>query len=130
MHLPPSWSIRGHWETLILRLRRGAQRRPQGSVCHVQMCLRALWHGGVAQAAWPVSGSLGVCPLSRPLPCSPPRLGDCEMTNSGCSSLAALLLTNHSLRQLDVSNNCMSDPGVLQLAESLQQPSCTLEKLV
>nr|XP_019570334.1 PREDICTED: ribonuclease inhibitor isoform X1 [Rhinolophus sinicus] len=57
-------------------------------------------------------------------------LGDCEVTNSGCSSLAALLLTNHSLRQLDVSNNCMSDPGVLQLAESLQQPSCTLEKLV
>lgn len=57
-------------------------------------------------------------------------LGDCELTNSICSSLAALLLTNHSLRQLDISNNCMSDPGILQLAESLQQPSCTLEKLV
>lgn len=52
------------------------------------------------------------------------------MTNSGCSSLASLLLANHSLCELDLSNNCMSDAGVLQLAESLQQPGCTLEKLV
>lgn len=96
----------------------------------MQRRLRALWHGSVAQATWPLCGSLAVCPVSQPLHCSLPRLGDCEMTNSGCSSLATLLLTNHSLRQLDVSNNCMSDPGVLQLAESLQQPSCTLEKLV
>nr|KAF6467514.1 ribonuclease/angiogenin inhibitor 1 [Rousettus aegyptiacus] len=57
-------------------------------------------------------------------------LGDCEVTNSGCSSLASLLLANHSLCELDLSNNCMSDVGVLQLAESLQQPGCTLEKLV
>nr|KAF6267980.1 ribonuclease/angiogenin inhibitor 1 [Pipistrellus kuhlii] len=44
--------------------------------------------------------------------------------------LAALLLANHSLIDLDLSNNCMSEVGVMKLAESAQQPSCPLEKLV
>nr|XP_036867448.1 ribonuclease inhibitor isoform X2 [Manis javanica] len=57
-------------------------------------------------------------------------LGDCEVTDSGCSSLASLLLANHSLRELDLSNNCMGDPGVTQLLESLEQPGCALEQLV
>nr|KAF6398556.1 ribonuclease/angiogenin inhibitor 1 [Molossus molossus] len=57
-------------------------------------------------------------------------LGDCEVTDEGCSSLASLLLANRSLRELDLSNNCMSELGVLKLAESAQQPSCSLEKLV
>ena len=52
------------------------------------------------------------------------------MTNSGCSSLANVLLANRSLRELDLSNNCMGGPGVLQLLESLKQPSCTLQQLV
>uniref|UniRef100_A0A8D1ARE9 Ribonuclease/angiogenin inhibitor 1 n=1 Tax=Sus scrofa TaxID=9823 RepID=A0A8D1ARE9_PIG len=57
-------------------------------------------------------------------------LGDCEVTNSGCSSLASLLLANRSLRELDLSNNCVGDPGVLQLLGSLEQPGCALEQLV
>ncbi|KAK2490167.1 hypothetical protein MC885_021696 [Smutsia gigantea] len=57
-------------------------------------------------------------------------IGDCEVTDSGCSSLASLLLANHSLRELDLSNNCMGDPGVMQLLESLEQPGCALEQLV
>lgn len=61
---------------------------------------------------------------------SPPRLGDCDVRDSGCSSLAAVLLANRSLRELDLSNNCMGDLGVLQLIESLKQPSCTLQQLV
>lgn len=52
------------------------------------------------------------------------------MTDSGCSSLATVLLANHSLRELDLSNNCMGDTGVLQLLESLKQPSCALQQLV
>lgn len=52
------------------------------------------------------------------------------MTNSGCSSLASLLLANRSLRELDLSNNCVGDPGVLQLLGSLEQPGCALEQLV
>lgn len=76
-----------------------------------------------------VSGSQG-CTLCPDHPCPPPRLGDCEVTDSGCSSLASLLLANHSLRELDLSNNCMGDPGVTQLLESLEQPGCALEQLV
>ncbi|XP_012625017.1 ribonuclease inhibitor isoform X2 [Microcebus murinus] len=57
-------------------------------------------------------------------------LGDCEVTDGGCGSLASTLLANRSLRELDLSNNCMGDPGVLQLIESLRQPACALEQLV
>ncbi|XP_069857372.1 ribonuclease inhibitor-like [Dipodomys merriami] len=59
-------------------------------------------------------------------------LGDCDVTNNGCSSLASALLANHSLRVLELSNNCMGDPGVQQLVDSLRQPGCALalEKLV
>lgn len=52
------------------------------------------------------------------------------MRDQGCTSLAALLLANHSLVELDLSNNCMSEVGVMKLAESAQQLSCPLEKLV
>ncbi|XP_007947494.1 ribonuclease inhibitor [Orycteropus afer afer] len=57
-------------------------------------------------------------------------LGDCDVTDDGCSALASLLLSNRSLRELDLSNNCMGDPGVLKLADSLRQPDCALEQLV
>lgn len=58
------------------------------------------------------------------------RLVDCNLTNSSCSNLALVLLACHSLRELDLSNNGLGDPGVLQLVESLRQPSCTLECLL
>ncbi|XP_045039370.1 ribonuclease inhibitor isoform X2 [Desmodus rotundus] len=57
-------------------------------------------------------------------------LGDCEVTDKGCSNLASLLLASRSLQELDLSNNCMSEVGILELAESAQQPSCVLEKLI
>ncbi|XP_004459835.2 ribonuclease inhibitor [Dasypus novemcinctus] len=57
-------------------------------------------------------------------------LGDCEVTDRGCAALAALLLSCPGLRELDLSNNPMGDPGVLQLVGSLQQPGCGLEQLV
>lgn len=60
----------------------------------------------------------------------PSRLGDCDVTNSGCSSLANVLLANRSLRELDLSNNCMGGPGVLQLLESLKQPSCARQRVL
>ncbi|KAM6173254.1 ribonuclease inhibitor [Erethizon dorsatum] len=57
-------------------------------------------------------------------------LGDCNLTNRSCSNLASVLLACHSLRELDLSNNGLGDPGVLQLAESLRQPACALECLL
>ncbi|XP_025717873.1 ribonuclease inhibitor isoform X1 [Callorhinus ursinus] len=57
-------------------------------------------------------------------------LGDCDVANGGCASLASLLLANCSLRELDLSNNCMDEQGILQLMASVEQPGCTLEQLV
>ncbi|XP_045146403.1 ribonuclease inhibitor isoform X5 [Echinops telfairi] len=57
-------------------------------------------------------------------------LGDCEVTDRGCASLASLLGANCSLRDLDLSNNCMGEAGLLQLIESIRAPECTLECLV
>nr|XP_039327151.1 ribonuclease inhibitor [Saimiri boliviensis boliviensis]XP_039327152.1 ribonuclease inhibitor [Saimiri boliviensis boliviensis]XP_039327153.1 ribonuclease inhibitor [Saimiri boliviensis boliviensis] len=57
-------------------------------------------------------------------------LGDCDVSDSSCSSLAATLLANHSLRELDLSNNCLGDEGILALMGSVRQPACLLEQLV
>ena len=57
-------------------------------------------------------------------------VGDCELTNSSCGGLASFLLASPSLRELDLSNNGLGDPGVLQLLGSLEQPACSLEQLV
>lgn len=57
-------------------------------------------------------------------------LGDCEVSDDGCSTLASVLLASRSLRELDLSNNCMGDLGIQQLIESLRQPGCALEQLV
>ncbi|KAM4845512.1 ribonuclease inhibitor isoform 1-T2 [Thomomys bottae] len=80
-------------------------------------------------------GDTGVCELCEGL--SQPGtvlrvlwLGDCDVTDNGCSSLASALQANHSLRVLELSNNCMGDPGIQQLIESVRQPGCALEKLV
>ncbi|XP_063108077.1 ribonuclease inhibitor isoform X2 [Cavia porcellus] len=80
-------------------------------------------------------GNTGVQELCQAL-CQPGsvlqvlELVDCNLTNSSCSNLALVLLACHSLRELDLSNNGLGDPGVLQLVESLRQPSCTLECLL
>eukprot|EP00071_Canis_lupus_P011433 XP_005631766.1 ribonuclease inhibitor [Canis lupus familiaris] len=65
-----------------------------------------------------------------PVPRSPPSLGDCDVANDGCASLASLLLANRSLRELDLSNNRMNDQGIRRLMESVEQPGCALEQLV
>lgn len=52
------------------------------------------------------------------------------MTDGACGGLASLLLTSRSLRELDLSNNGLGDPGVLQLLGSLEQSGCALEQLV
>ncbi|XP_059008734.1 ribonuclease inhibitor isoform X1 [Mustela lutreola] len=57
-------------------------------------------------------------------------IGDCDVGDEGCASLASLLLVNCSLRELDLSNNCMSEEGIRWLMESVEQPGCMLEQLV
>ncbi len=57
-------------------------------------------------------------------------LGDCEFSDACCTALASVLLANHTLKELDLSNNGLGDVGILRLVGSLKQPACTLEQLV
>ncbi|XP_049636905.1 ribonuclease inhibitor-like [Suncus etruscus] len=59
-------------------------------------------------------------------------LGDCNLTNASCESLATLLCACQSLKQLNLSNNdFIYDPGVELLVSSLEHPdSHHLEMLV
>ncbi|XP_054998279.1 ribonuclease inhibitor [Sorex araneus] len=57
-------------------------------------------------------------------------LGDCEVTDSSCRALAALLCANQSLKELDLSNNGLGDPGIQLLVTSLEHPDSHLEQLV
>ncbi|XP_068964046.1 ribonuclease inhibitor isoform X2 [Petaurus breviceps papuanus] len=80
-------------------------------------------------------GDVGVAQMSKGLmhpdcPLQSLWLGDCELSDDCCETLASVLLINHTLKELDLSNNRMGDQGIRQLVASLKQPSCTLEQLV
>ncbi|KAM6050261.1 NACHT, LRR and PYD domains-containing protein 12-like [Theristicus caerulescens] len=57
------------------------------------------------------------------------RLWQCRLTSAVCVDLAAVLSTSQSLRELDLGDNDMGDPGVQLLCEGLKHPSCQLQTL-
>ncbi|XP_062397044.1 NLR family CARD domain-containing protein 3-like isoform X2 [Sardina pilchardus] len=58
------------------------------------------------------------------------RLSLCLITHKGCSLLSSALKSNPSyLKQLDLSYNHPGDPGVRELTDRLNDPSCKLETL-
>ncbi|XP_054916875.1 NACHT, LRR and PYD domains-containing protein 3-like isoform X1 [Poeciliopsis prolifica] len=57
-------------------------------------------------------------------------LSGCNLSERSCESLSSLLSsTSSSLRDLDLSNNDLSDSGVKLLCEGLMSPNCELEIL-
>ncbi|KAG5277613.1 hypothetical protein AALO_G00089410 [Alosa alosa] len=58
------------------------------------------------------------------------RLADCELTSTGCQTLALVLQSDNShLKNLDLSNNDLTDSGVKELCAALGHRSCKLELL-
>nr|XP_055065224.1 uncharacterized protein LOC129447483 [Misgurnus anguillicaudatus] len=55
-------------------------------------------------------------------------LSDCGLTERSCSTLATVL-SNTSLKELDISNNNLLDSGVEKLQIGLKNTNCKLEKL-
>ncbi|XP_056099699.1 ribonuclease inhibitor-like [Rhinichthys klamathensis goyatoka] len=56
-------------------------------------------------------------------------LRNCDLTEESCSSLATVLRSNSSLKELDMSNNNLQDSGVKKLQKALENANCRLEKL-
>ncbi|XP_072330252.1 NACHT, LRR and PYD domains-containing protein 14-like isoform X2 [Scyliorhinus torazame] len=56
-------------------------------------------------------------------------LTDTKLTPTCCEKLASVLVTNQTLRELDLSMNKLGDSGVCALSTALKEPSCKLETL-
>ncbi|XP_073670413.1 uncharacterized protein [Paramisgurnus dabryanus] len=56
-------------------------------------------------------------------------LSYCGVTDEGCAALASALKSNSHLRDLNLTENNLSDSGVKLLSDVLKNPNCKLEKL-
>uniref|UniRef100_A0A8C1DKC3 NACHT domain-containing protein n=1 Tax=Cyprinus carpio carpio TaxID=630221 RepID=A0A8C1DKC3_CYPCA len=57
------------------------------------------------------------------------QLHGCGLTEKSCSALATVLRSNSSLKELDMSNNHLQDPGIKKLQNGLENTNCALQKL-
>ncbi|XP_043558887.1 NLR family CARD domain-containing protein 3-like isoform X2 [Chiloscyllium plagiosum] len=56
-------------------------------------------------------------------------LTETKLTPTCCEKLASVLVTNQTLRELDLSMNKLGDSGVCALSTALKEPCCKLETL-
>uniref|UniRef100_A0A4W3GBN5 Uncharacterized protein n=1 Tax=Callorhinchus milii TaxID=7868 RepID=A0A4W3GBN5_CALMI len=57
------------------------------------------------------------------------RLGGNNLTSESTEDLVSDLSINHSLTELDMSNNQLRDYGVKRLSEALRNPECKIQRL-
>nr|XP_040139658.1 NACHT, LRR and PYD domains-containing protein 5 [Ictidomys tridecemlineatus] len=57
-------------------------------------------------------------------------LDTCGLTAAGCQDLASILVHNHSLTHLCLSNNQLGSEGLNLLCRSLRLPHCALQRLI
>ncbi|XP_043962991.1 NLR family CARD domain-containing protein 3-like isoform X2 [Gambusia affinis] len=57
------------------------------------------------------------------------RLSGCKLTWKGCDTLASIISSQCSLRELDVGNNDLMNSGLQSLCGGLENPQCKLETL-
>ncbi|CAM4735794.1 unnamed protein product [Leuciscus chuanchicus] len=68
--------------------------------------------------------------LQKLLPVIKVHLSDCGVTEKDSAALTSVLISNPSqLRELDLNNRNLRDPGVKLLSVVLKEPDCKLEKL-
>ncbi|XP_040190196.1 NACHT, LRR and PYD domains-containing protein 14-like [Rana temporaria] len=56
-------------------------------------------------------------------------LQQCDLTSVCCQDLQSVLITNRSLRKLDLSGNQLQDSGIKLLCDGLKDPKCTLKEM-
>uniref|UniRef100_A0A4W3GAD5 Uncharacterized protein n=1 Tax=Callorhinchus milii TaxID=7868 RepID=A0A4W3GAD5_CALMI len=59
----------------------------------------------------------------------PAQLGGNNLTSESTEDLVSDLSINHSLTELDMSNNQLRDYGVKRLSEALRNPECKIQRL-
>ncbi|XP_066512860.1 ribonuclease inhibitor-like [Hoplias malabaricus] len=57
------------------------------------------------------------------------RLDSCVLSEDSCDSLASVLSSGSTLKELDLSNNDLQDSGVKELCDGLKSPLCKPETL-